>query len=1051
MKIGEQVRHMDRPDLGVGQIEAIYDDGSCDVRFEDGTFSGVPLSCFTSVVKERALETLSNLLARGELDSAKSHFHASCIEYLTEPEFHARLEAARVAWEQRQLRSRILEYLDAGCFAEADELYRNRCSAWWPESEYIADRNRARVPREVVHSYRCGSLSDMDALFRSDAAVRELGGADFAELKRSRLDLWLARIGMQLDCEQTAACARPEQHLLIKARAGSGKTRTLAAIAALTIRDQKLDPDQVLTLAFNNKAAKEVGARIRIAAGTPDYRNARTFHSLAYKLAGDTGRTLVFDRGNASPSRRKQSQFVERSIRSILNPAFKEKLYEFFRREIEQIEQIGADLPKESYFAFRRALSLVTLSGDPVKSNGEKFIADFLFEHDIAFKYERPWSWDKADWIQGTVYRPDFSLSVNGRDIILEHWAIDPNDPTDEVPAWWDIDTGHYRRQILEKRAWCQRCGVALLETHTGMLRDGREAFESVLGAELWSAGISCHMLLPEVLIERVMAAPHRISRLAGLFLQFIQRAKKRGWSVERAAESIRSVPDTEPRNRVFHDLALRAYAEYERLLEAESAMDFDDLLASATENIKRYGAAMRFDTDSEHRHSVALGDLRWILLDEYQDFSELYYRMLAAILEVNPEIRIVAVGDDWQAINGFAGAQPVFFRDFRRYFGQGGVAGIVTNYRSAPRIVEAGNWLMGERGEPARAAREATGEIVIRAIDKLFVEFRMTAGNAVARVRDAIYFVGTPYAAREPPPRTPSSSVLSAAQALRACADFIIDSWQDENDMLKPRLVLLLSRTGYTYGIQLSEFEERLRCVLSERTSLPNAEIEPFVEVLTAHRAKGKEADSVVVLETTQRQFPKVHADNQLFGPFSITVADVLEEERRLFYVAVTRAERRLLLLTESGQESPYLAELGLNQWDSRARGLDGLVGVTGQSAPPLSGLASAIKRTIDGLDVWELRKHNLSPCLLPLLSELARSGLPDPEIGHFIRGDDGERCAELAWVTGEVKVAVLTGAQRAYQHEWERLGWVVFSSEMRAPTVVHELRRYIGTSPPA
>jgi hypothetical protein len=86
-------------------------------------------------------------------------------------------------------------------------------------------------------------------------------------------------------------------------------------------------------------------------------------------------------------------------------------------------------LPPNDYLIFRRSLELVTLDGKRVKSNGEKFIADFLFEHGIEYRYERPWAW-KADFLDGSVYRPDFSIVHGGYDYILEHWAIEPENPT---------------------------------------------------------------------------------------------------------------------------------------------------------------------------------------------------------------------------------------------------------------------------------------------------------------------------------------------------------------------------------------------------------------------------------------------------------------------------------------------------------------------------------------------------------------------------------------------------------------------------------------------
>lgn len=946
-------------------------------------------------------------------------------------------------------REKVMRHLRAFEFDIAESVYTKRCADWWDRIDYTRHRQTWKRVGAIVSSYVSCSLLDLDGAWeRMPGAV--ITGSEMAVIKQRKLDLRLAGVGMSLDHDQRLACARPEKHLLIKARAGSGKTRTLAAIAALAIRDQQLNPDQVMILAFNKKAASEVRKRVRHTAGIPEYRNARTFHGLAYRLAGDTGRNLVYDQAEAGPVGCTQLQVVEQALRGLLNPAFRGSLYDFFRRELTEVEQLGLDLPKNAYFAFRRALVLVTLSGQYVKSNGEKFIADFLFEHDITFKYEKVHSWQRADLIQGAAYRPDFSITANGRDYILEHWAIDPDQPGDCVPSWWEnTDTNGYRRLIQDKRRWCKARNITLLETHTGMLRYGRDAFEQALATLLGSAGIRCRLLPHDVLVQRVMESPHRISRMAKLFQQFIQRAKKRGWSVEVAADAIRTAPDEEPRNRVFHDLALRVYAEYERLLIAQGRLDFDDLLVLATDNIKRHGDSLSFDTDNDHEHSVALSDLRWILLDEYQDFSELYCRMLSAILHVNPDIRIVAVGDDWQAINGFAGAQPIFFRDFAEYFKGGGMAQIAMNYRSAPQIVEAGNQLMCGLGEPGRAGRSTAGEISTRDIDDLFVEFRPGPDQADAQRDDAIYFAGTPYAADPPPQSAPSQQTLNAARSLKACSEFIIKSWARVSPTdgggatlePEPRSVLCLSRIGTAYGISLNDFRQRLCQVLADRLSMSGKEVEAYVDVLTAHRSKGKEADTVIILEATRKRFPLMHADDQLFGPFGVTLDDVLAEERRLFYVAATRAERRMLLLSERDAHSPYIEEMGLGLVSGSEAVADHRGIRRPRAEPELGEVATVVQRAIKQLDAWELRRDNLSPCLRPLLVALADANFSEPKIGYSVKGGDGELFAELAWI--DEKIAVLTGAQLGYVDEWHRRGWYVVKPNAQPDVTLNELHR--------
>lgn len=983
LQIGTRVRHRQRRELGIGAVTHLYPNGYCDVAFDSCVFTWVEADAFTSADAELLERTRSNL------------------------------------------KNDVLARLKKGDFEGADSLYEENCITWWDSPDYSERRFREYSSQAIAARYATCSLQQLSS-WLADERIK-ISPSDSAALKLAKIDVRLARYGLHLDEEQRLACARPDRRLLIHARAGSGKTRTLAALAALAMDDEGLDPNQVLILAFNSKAAEEIRNRVKTTVGIADYRNARTFHSLAYRLAGATGRKLIFDNGRGDPSTRAQSQFVERTIKKILNPAFKEDLYAFFRRELDQIERIGSDLPEEEYFAFRRAMSQVSLGGDAVKSNGEKFIADFLFEHGIQYKYEKAWSWDKKDRIHSSAYHPDFCISSGGRDVILEHWAIDPEDPQAEVPTWWeDPDTERYRSQIVDKRRFWSERGITLLETHTGMLQTGHTAFETQLGQILASAGMRCERLDEAELIRRVAEAPNTISRMAGLFLAFIQRAKKRGWSVRETEATIGREPDPEPRNRMFHQLALRAFGEYERLLQAESAMDFDDLMALATERVRKDGASAMIRLDE--KSVIALRDLRWLLLDEFQDFSELYYRLIDAILEVNPRLRLVAVGDDWQAINGFAGAQLGFFKNFAEYFPGGGTVGIATNYRSAPAIVGAGNRVMAGRGRPAVASKTGEAEISVEPIDKRFVEFRTGVEYEADRKRDSVYFVRTPFASGEPQATGPSIPQQQAARALKACVEFILASaWRDGANKLCLGKILVLARTGYAYGLELKEFKENLRWILEHHEGLSTLSNEIELDVMTAHKAKGKEADTVIVLDVTSRQFPKVHADNALYQPFGVTMADTLAEERRLFYVAITRAEWRLLLLTETGQESSYIGELqldrgqGLSEWGVASSGR------APASMTSLSEAGKAIQSRIEALDRWDLIIGNASPSAIPTLQRLRAQRYPVPETGYFVQGESDELSAEFAWPGQQPPAAILAGPHAARADQWHKMGWLV------------------------
>lgn len=947
MKVGDHVLHGSFSlDSDIGELVAIYDNGTCKAVFPYGVYSGISFDRLIPAEKVFRLRMLSlakaeilGFLQSGEFELATQTYEEKCSDLWDRSEFEAvkndafEAEARRHAEKAAQALNlsrgkklhAIAALLDLEKYGEADECYRAECQDWWPRSEFEALVAETKYRHQFVEAYCSASLGELDSLYRDRPKNIDFPVDDFISLKLPKVRKRLLAIGIDLDDEQVRANARPEDRLLITARAGSGKTRTLCAKAALSIGDEKLNPDQVMILAFNKAAAVTVKKRLHKEGDISDYSNARTFHSLAYQLVKPQ-KKLLFDVGG-TPSAREQSRFAQRIMERILNPAFKEAMVEFFRQELEQIESIGRDLPPVEYQIFRRSLEYVTLKGERVKSNGEKFIADFLFEHGIEYRYEKPWAW-KVDFLDGSVYKPDFSIISGGRDFILEHWAIDPNNPTDAVPAHWDTSTQAYREQIEAKRNFWESHQTKLLETHTGLIRSGRVGFEAKLQTILEKQGINCTLLSESEIIKRVFENDFAISRMAELFLQFIQRSKKRAWSVDAVSAQLAASPDIEPRARLFHELALRAYREYEAMLAEEQAMDFDDLLMQATQEVRVRGAAARIHLGEGRM--MPLSQLRWVLLDEYQDFSELYFQMLDAILKSNSNIRLIAVGDDWQAINAFAGADLRFFNDFGSFFPNSDAVGVTTNYRSDSLVVAAGNRLMAGRGLPAKGNRSSPGQIKIHNLGDIWLEFRGGDQYQVERDQDRLFLP------KREDNRGPSPSMLRLAQALKYCAQRFLEA-PNENTMI-------LARGGFVYGVELGEFKDRLIVALGKLSEATKESLEGRISAMTAHGSKGQESHTVIILDATQRQFPKVHPDNLLFMPFGVTPRAVLDEERRLFYVAMTRAEHRLLVLTDNGAESPYLAALG-----SRSPACQATSGQRSNVPDELGIFAAKIRNQID------------------------------------------------------------------------------------------------------
>ncbi len=896
----------------------------------------------------------------------------------------------------------------------------------------IASIRREAIDKESLISKWLDGLDEsvslygipgFDRSYESRPSFLKFSDVERITLRSVVVEKALSALGITVDAEQLLSISQDAARQLVRARAGSGKTRTLCARASLEIHEGALNPDHVLVVAFNKSAADEVRKRMRNDFGCPDFENARTFHSLAYQLAKPK-KKLLFDEGK-HPSQRAQSGFVQSLLERILNPAFKELLYQFFRKEIEEVERLGRDLAPDEYRAFRRSLEQVSLKGGRVKSAGEKYIADFLFEHDIPYTYEKIWEWGTFE--QGQPYKPDFTLVANGSDFILEHWAIDPRDRAAQLPDEWGMTADQYRQQIARKRMFWAEKNITLLETHCGELSGGREAFELTLKERMEAADIRCQKVPDEEIIRRVFENNFQISRMAEQFLQFIQRAKKRCLSVDGVGQLIADRRTQDQRLHLFYQLALRVYREYESELAERGSMDFDDLLRQATEEVIRQGVDASIHL-GEGRF-VKIGDLRWLLVDEYQDFSELYYRMLSAILDANPKIRLMAVGDDWQAINGFAGAELRFITDFAQYFPGAGEATIATNYRSARLVVTWGNRLMNGLGPEARPRDGAlTGETKVVDLGKEWIEFRSGPQYEQDRKRDAIYFGDIPEGTN------PGMAAQRLARALKICVRLFLQT--------KTGKLLLLSRTKRAYGLELGDFRNRLVGVLAAITGEDRQVLRKKIRVMTAHTAKGQEEEAVVVLDASQKNFPKVHPDNLLYEIFGVTPAEVLAEEQRLFYVAITRPAETLWILTEGDTSSLYIKKL------MQPASIDRPVNATPSSvAAEPSALYKRIKERLDALtsvaqvpatkgasvsDPWSEAAEDVVDGLKPVVQKMRTiEGTPIPKVA-FDLDDSGEFFGELAWPDQVPPLVILAGEQSEHRERWELEGWMVLADSV-------------------
>ena len=123
---------------------------------------------------------------------------------------------------------------------------------------------------------------------------------------------------------------------------------------------------------------------------------------------------------------------------------------------------------------------------------------------------------------------------------------------------------------------------------------------------------------------------------------------------------------------------------------------------------------------------------------------------------------------------------------------------------------------------------------------------------------------------------------------------------------------VMILHRNNETNleGMSLMDFARGLKWGLERIGVMTEEEFDAKVRVMTMHKSKGLEAETVIILEADEGVIPKTHPDTILYRMFGETEEVVMDDQKRLFYVAMTRAKKRLYIMSEGGGFIKYLGK---------------------------------------------------------------------------------------------------------------------------------------------
>lgn len=444
--------------------------------------------------------------------------------------------------------------------------------------------------------------------------------------------------------EQIHACVCMDDHVMVVAAAGSGKTSTMVAKTGYVLLQQLAEPGQILLLAFNHDAALELGRRITKQLGDMagvDAVRSRTFHAFGLDVIGAaTGKKPSLAPWVENGQDMAKTAAIIAAL-SIANPAFKRNWDLFRSVYAHDIGRCGDKPVADAHHAGTRGLR--TAHNEIVKSHEERLIADWLFYNGVEYEYERPYEHDTADATHHQ-YHPDFYYPAIH--LYHEHYALDADG---NAPRWFE---GSYVAGVKWKRELHARFETELFETTSHGLRTGQDMDR--LEQELVRRGIKLQFDP-----DREPVGQTRVNQrdLVRTFRVFQQHVNSNALTHDRlqAALAAQAKDGFGARLALFLALYEQIAAEWERQLHAGGYIDFDDMMIQATEHIQagRYASPYTI-----------------ILADEFQDSSRARIRLLKALAAAAPSrAHLCVVGDDWQGINRFAGSDISVMTEFERTF----------------------------------------------------------------------------------------------------------------------------------------------------------------------------------------------------------------------------------------------------------------------------------------------------------------------------------------------------------------------------------------------
>ncbi len=652
--------------------------------------------------------------------------------------------------------------------------------------------------------------------------------------------------------------------------AGSGKTLTISGKVKYLIESKKAKPDEILLISFTDKAVKEMTERLhRIDIEV----QAKTFHKLGLDIITNFEQT-------------RPSIATSEFLNQIISNYFKEEILNFPEQIKNILEFMTAYLyiPEDitnfknlgDYIDHFRNIDYETIQSKYWKSchkqdknfleNAQKYckkvkrlddliISNFLYLNSINYKYDYLYPYEAKNSfkrkIKSNFYLPDYNL-------YLEHFSTDEKGHSKFLTKY---EEQKYLAEIKLKRNLYSIHNTNYIETYSYYNKDKSLLLKlenSLKENQVILKEANLKDIFQKIYIFQKDKSFEEFIKLMSTFLSLFKSNNMQISDFDKILVENQKIDNyfLKSRNELFLKIFRNFFDFYESSLQSTGKIDFNDMINKSTEIINL---------------GFVPKDYKYIIIDEYQDISMSRFKLIKALQNATHS-KVICVGDDWQSIYRFSGSDIDLFSNFEKYFGPSKFLKIEKTYRNSQELIDIASNFVTQN--PKQLTKNLKS-------DKHIIE--------PIRV---VYF---------------SEDIVEGVE--KAIKDIILEFGENSE-------ILLLGRTKYDVLCIANSDNFKLNENFSEiqYLSFPNLHI----SFLTVHRSKGLESENVILLNMQNNLlgFPnRISSDPILSLVLANKEEYLYAEERRLFYVAITRTKNRTYLVAPEEHYSSFLEELISNQ----------------------------------------------------------------------------------------------------------------------------------------